>query len=81
MVNKKIGLLQLASLTFFLTTSSFPLFIEKIINISKEDTIISIILGSVLVILLFKVILKIRKSLKVEKKSLKIIMELNFHFS
>lgn len=76
MVNKKIGLLQLASLTFFLTTSSFPLFIEKIINISKEDTIISIILGSVLVILLFKVILKIRKSLKVEKKSLKIIISL-----
>ena len=76
MVNKKIGLLQLASLTFFLTTSSFPLFIEKIINISKEDTIISIILGSVLVILLFKVILKLRKSLKVEKKSLKIIISL-----
>ena len=78
MVNKKIGLLQLASLTFFLTTSSFPLFIEKIINISKEDTIISIILGSVLVILLFKVILKIRKSLKVEKKSLKIIISLDY---
>ena len=76
MVNKKIGLLQLASLTFFLTTSSFPLFIEKIINISKEDTIITIILGSVLVILLFKVILKITKSLKVEKKSLKIIISL-----
>ena len=74
MVNKKIGLLQLASLTFFLTTSSFPLFIEKIINISREDTIISIILGSILVIFLFKVILKIRKNFKVEKVFLKIII-------
>ena len=73
MVNKKIGLLQLASLTFFLTTSSFPLFIEKIINISREDTIISIILGSVLIILLFKVILKIRKNFKIEKNFLKLI--------
>ncbi len=76
MVNKKIGLLQLASLTFFLTTSSFPLFIEKIINISKGDTIISIILGSIFVLLLFKVILKLRKSFKLEKRSLKIIISL-----
>ena len=76
MVNKKIGLLQLASLTFFLTTSSFPLFIEKIINISKGDTIISIILGSIFVLLLFKVILKLRKSFKLKKRSLKIIISL-----
>ena len=37
MTNKKIGLLQLASLTFFLSISSFPLFIEKVIKISKSD--------------------------------------------
>lgn len=76
MVNKKIGLLQLASLTFFLTTSSFPLFIENIINVSKQDTITSIILGSILVILLFKVILKLRKNFKIEKRFLKIIISL-----
>ena len=58
MVNKKIGLLQLASLTFFLTTTSFPLFFENIIKISKSDTIISIILGSILTLLAFKIILK-----------------------
>ncbi len=74
MVNKKIGLLQLASLTFFLTTTSFPLFFENIIKISKSDTIISIILGSILTLLAFKIILKLRRNFKVENKALKIII-------
>lgn len=72
MTNKKIGLLQLASLTFFLSISSFPLFLEKIIKISKSDTIISIILGSILVAIAFKGILILRKRMKPINKYLKI---------
>ena len=72
MTNKKIGLLQLASLTFFLSISSFPLFLEKIIKISKSDTIISIILGSILVAIAFKGILILRKRMKSINKYLKI---------
>ena len=71
MTNKKIGLLQLASLTFFLSISSFPLFIEKIIKISKSDTIISIILGSLLTLIIFKVILSLRKKSKTQKQVFK----------
>ena len=76
MTNKKIGLLQLASLTFFLSISSFPLFIEKIIKISKSDTIISIILGSILTLIIFKVILSLRKKVKPKNKYLKIFISI-----
>lgn len=76
MTNKKIGLLQLASLTFFLSISSFPLFIEKVIKVSKSDTIISIILGSILVVILFRRILILRKRVKPKKKYLKISISL-----
>ena len=76
MTNKKIGLLQLASLTFFLSISSFPLFIEKIIKISKSDTIISIILGSLLTLIIFKVILSLRKKVKPKNKYLKIFISI-----
>ena len=76
MTNKKIGLLQLASLTFFLSISSFPLFIEKVIKISKSDTIISIILGSIFTLIIFKGILVLRKKVKPKNKYLKIIISL-----
>ena len=76
MTNKKIGLLQLASLTFFLGISSFPLFIEKIIKISKSDTIISIIIGSILVLITFKGILELRKKIKPKSNYLKIIISI-----
>ena len=76
MTNKKIGLLQLASLTFFLSISSFPLFIEKVIKISKSDTIISIILGTILTLIIFKGILVLRKKVKPKNKYLKIIISL-----
>ena len=76
MTNKKIGLLQLASLTFFLSISSFPLFIEKVIKISKSDSFISIILGSILTLIIFKVILVLRKKVKPKNKYLKIIISL-----
>lgn len=76
MTNKKIGLLQLASLTFFLGISSFPLFIEKIIKISKSDTIISIIIGSILVLISFKGILELRKKIKPKSNYLKIIISI-----
>ena len=76
MTNKKIGLLQLASLTFFLSISSFPLFIEKIIKISKSDTIISIILGYLLTLIIFKVILSLRKKVKPKNKYLKIFISI-----
>ncbi len=74
MINKKIGLLQLASLTFFLSISSFPLFIEKVIKISKSDSFISIILGSFLTLIIFKGILVLRKKVKPKNKYLKIII-------
>ena len=76
MTNKKIGLLQLASLTFFLSISSFPLFIEKVVKISKSDTIISIILGTILTLIIFKGILVLRKKVKPKNKYLKIIISL-----
>mgnify|MGYP001852076961 FL=1 len=76
MTNKKIGLLQLASLTFFLSISSFPLFIEKIIKLSKSDTVISIILGSLLTLIIFKVILSLRKKVKPKNKYLKIFISI-----
>ena len=76
MTNKKIGLLQLASLTFFLSIASFPLFIRKVINISKSDTIISIILGSLLTLIIFKVILSLRKKVKPKNKYLKIFISI-----
>ena len=76
MTNKKIGLLQLASLTFFLSISSFPLFIEKVIKISKSDSFISIILGSILTLIIFKGILLLRKKVKPRNKYLKIIISL-----
>lgn len=76
MTNKKIGLLQLASLTFFLSISSFPLFIEKVIKISKSDSFISIILGSILTLIIFKGILVLRKKIKPKNKYLKIIISL-----
>lgn len=76
MTNKKIGLLQLASLTFFLGISSFPLSIEKIIKISKSDTIISIIIGSILVLISFKGILELRKKIKPKSNYLKIIISI-----
>ena len=80
MTNKKIGLLQLASLTFFLGTSSFPLFIEKIIKISKSDTIISIIIGSILVLITFKGILELRKKIKPKSNYLKVIISILLSF-
>ena len=64
MTNKKIGL------------SSFPLFIEKIIKLSKSDTIISIILGSLLTLIIFKVILSLRKKVKPKNKYLKIFISI-----
>ena len=76
MTNKKIGLLQLASLTFFLSITSFPLFIEKVIKISKSDTFISIILGSTFTLLIFKVILSLRKKVKPKNKYLKIFISI-----
>ena len=76
MTNKKIGLLQLASLTFFLSITSFPLFIEKVIKISKSDTFISIILGSIFTLLIFKVILSLRKKVKPKNKYLKIFISI-----
>ncbi len=76
MTNKKIGLLQLVALTFFLSITSFPLFIEKIINISKSDTIISLILGSIILFILFKGILLLRKSINFNNKYLKIFIVL-----
>ena len=76
MTNKKIGLLQLASLTFFLSISSFPLFIEKVIKISKSDTIISIVIGSILTLIMFKGILILRKKRRLNNKYLKIIISL-----
>ena len=76
MTNKKIGLLQLASLTFFLSISSFPLFIEKVIKISKSDSFIIIILGSILTLIIFKGILVLRKKVKPKNKYLKIIISL-----
>ncbi len=80
MTNKKIGLLQLASLTFFLGISSFPLFIEKIIKISKSDTIISIIIGSILVLITFKGILELRKKIKPKSNYLKVIISILLSF-
>ena len=80
MTNKKIGLLQLASLTFFLGISSFPLFIEKIIKISKSDTIISIIIGSILVLITFKDILELRKKIKPKSNYLKVIISILLSF-
>ena len=74
MTNKKIGLLQLVSLTFFLSVSSFPLFIGKVIKLSESDTIISIIIGSILTLIIFKGILILRKKIKPKKKYLKIII-------
>ncbi len=68
MINKKIGLLQISTLAFFLTTSSFILFFEKIIRVSKSDTIISIIIGCIFDLLLFKVILWGRKKIKFNNK-------------
>ena len=76
MTNKKIGLLQLSSLTFFLSISSFPLFIEKIIKISKSDTLISIIIGSLLTLIIFKVILVLRKKIKPKNRYIKTIISL-----
>ena len=76
MTNKKIGLLQLSSLTFFLSISSFPLFIEKIIKISKSDTLISIIIGSLLTLIIFKVILVLRKKIKPKNRYIKTIIYL-----
>ena len=76
MTNKKIGLLQLSSLTFFLSISSFPLFIEKVIKISKSDSFISIILGTILTLITFKGILVLRKKVKPKNKYLKIIISL-----
>lgn len=76
MTNKKIGLLQLASLTFFLSIASFPLFIRKVINISKSDTIISIIFGCLLTLIIFKVILVLRKKVKPNNKYLNIFTSL-----
>ena len=66
MTNKKIGLLQVSSLTFFLTITSFILFSSNIIKISKNDTIISIVIGSILSLLLFKLILLLRKKIKIK---------------
>ena len=80
MTNKKIGLLQLASLTFFLSITSFPLFIEKVIKISKSDTFISIILGSIFTLLIFKIILSLRKKVKPKNKYLKIFISIILSF-
>ena len=74
MTNKKIGLLQLTSLTFFLTITSFPLFFNKIIFYSQTDTIISIILGSIITLFSFKIILKLRKKTNFNNKYLKILI-------
>ncbi len=76
MTNKKIGLLQIATLTFFLTTSSFILFFKNIIKISKNDTIISIIIGSFLTFILFALILKLRKIVKFNKSFFNIFISL-----
>ena len=68
MINKKIGLLQISTLTFFLTITSFILFSSNIIKISKSDTIISIIIGSILSLFILKVILSLRKKFKITNK-------------
>ena len=74
MTNNKIGLLQLSSLTFFLTISSFILYNGNIINISKSDTFLSLIIGSIITIIIFKFILKLRKNFKISNKISKIII-------
>ena len=75
MTNNKIGLLQLSSLTFFLTISSFILYNGNIINISKSDTFSSLIIGSIITIIIFKFILKLRKNFKISNKISKIGVE------
>lgn len=67
MTNKKIGLLQLFTVTFFLSHSCYILFFKNIVNISKTDTIISIILGFLLDLILLKIILYIRKKVDITK--------------
>ena len=74
MTNKKIGLLQISALTFFLTITSFILFLSNIIKISKSDTIISIIIGSILSLIIFKLILLIRKKIKYKNKISKLFI-------
>lgn len=74
MINKKIGLLQLTTLVFFLTISSFILFFDNIIKVSKSDTIISIIIGIFIDLLLFKLILNFRKTFKLKNKIIKVII-------
>ena len=74
MTNKKIGLLQISALTFFLTITSFILFLSNIIKISKSDTIISIIIGSILSLIIFKLILLIRKKIKFKNKISKLFI-------
>lgn len=76
MTNNKIGLLQLSSLTFFLTISSFILYNGNIINISKSDTFLSLIIGSIITIIIFKFILKLRKNFKISNKISKIIISI-----
>lgn len=80
MVNKKIGLLQIATLTFFLTTSSFVLFFENIIKISRNDTIISIIIGSFFTFILFSLILKLRKKFKFKDKFINVFISITLSF-
>ena len=76
MINKKIGLLQMFSLTFFLTISNFILFFNNIIKISNSDTIISIIIGTIVGLLIFKLVLNIRKNFQVKKKLIKLFFSL-----
>ena len=76
MINKKIGLLQIFSLTFFLTISNFILFFNNIIKISNSDTIISIVIGIIIDIIIFTGILKVRKSIKIHNKVLNIFLSI-----
>lgn len=74
MINKKIGLLQISTLTFFLTITSFILFSSNIIKISKSDTIISIIISSILSLFILKIILSLRKKFKLTNEINKIFI-------
>ncbi|HIS37946.1 MAG TPA: hypothetical protein IAB45_00345 [Candidatus Onthousia faecavium] len=76
MINKKIGLLQIFSLTFFLTISNFILFFNNIIKISNSDTIISLVIGIIIDIIIFTGILKVRKSIKIHNKVLNIFLSI-----
>lgn len=69
MTNRNVGLLQLFSLTFFLSHFFFLFYGGNIIKISGSDTIFSCLLGTFLNIFLFSILLRIRKHKKTKSKN------------